>query len=151
MGMLVETLRSLPPFVWSAQPPADPNELAKVEEQFGVRLPEDYRELLLYSDGGTVEGPKIEMNFESIEGLYGQNDDERFSEGLPGMFVIGDDGFGGIFFYDPEGRLGHGAYALFDVKLGVLGFDDAVFAAATLTEAVTLVLGGADFRKRATQ
>jgi hypothetical protein len=151
MSTLVETLGSLPPSMWRPRTPADPDEVTKMEQEFGVRLPEDFRALLLYSNGGSLEGQKIEINIESVEGLYTQNYDEEFTERLPGTFVIGDDGVGGIFFYDPEARLGHGAYALFAVKLGVLGFDDAVFAAATLTEAVTLALGGADFRKRAEQ
>jgi hypothetical protein len=148
MSSLVETLRTLPRSRWHPREPADPKDVARIEEEFGVRLPEDFRDLLLYSNGGSLKGPKIEMNIESIDGLVSQNDDEEFAAGLPGMFVIGDDGFGGILFYDRDGSLAHGAYALFDVKLGVLGLKHAVLAAASLTEAVSRVLEGADFRKR---
>src|SRR4051812_29601482 len=113
MDTLVETLGSLPPSKWSARGPGDSKALAHLESEFRVRLPEDLRQLLLYSDGGSLEGPKIELNLESIAGMFGQNSDERFQQGLPGMFVIGDDGVGGVYFYDPEGRLGHGKNALF--------------------------------------
>jgi hypothetical protein len=151
MSEIVDILRSLPPSEWQPLAPGDPNKLAQIEKEFEIRLPDDFRELLLYSDGGSLEGPKIEINVESMDGLVGQNYDERFIERLPGMFVIGDDGVGGVFFYDPEGRLGHGKDALYDVKLGVLGFDDAVFVAPTLMEAIKLVRGGAEFRKKSAQ
>jgi hypothetical protein len=147
MSKLLDMLRALPPAVWAPLEPGDPDALARIEQRFGVQLPEDYRDLMIYSDGGSLSGPGIEINLELTSGLVPQNLDERFTKELPGMFVIGDDGAGGIFFYDPKNRLGHGNYSLYCVKLGVLSFEYSVFVATTLTEAVPLVLGGAEFRK----
>jgi len=147
VSAIVDKLRSLPPGTWSPAPPADPGAVSKLEGEFQVTFPGDYRDLLLYSGGGSLEGPKVEINFEDIDGLYAQNYDERFTEHLPGAFIIGDDGTGGVIFYDPSGRQARGAYAVFAVKLGVLGYDHAVFVATTLTQAIDRVLEGSDLRK----
>src|SRR5262249_17407096 len=86
---------------------------------------------------------------ETMNGLVNQNDDETIEEALPGMFIIGDDGTGGLFFYDPKNKLGKGEYGLFCVKMGVMSFEYSVYVAATLTEAFRLVRGRAESRKRA--
>jgi hypothetical protein len=43
------------PYVWDAQHPANPHELERLEQQWGVRLPSDYRRLVLAYQGMSPE------------------------------------------------------------------------------------------------
>jgi hypothetical protein len=58
------------------------------------------------------------------------------------MFVIGDDNGDAIYYYDSTNRLCKGAYALFQVDLGCIGFPYSKYAARTLTELVEAILSG---------
>ena len=139
---LIRRLEKLPAPQWTPRGPGDERELARLEEKFGLRLPEDYRRLMLHSDGGGICGRSGCINYESAEGLEEQNSDERFLDALPGMFVVGDDGGGSVFFFDPHDRLGRGPYALFMVHLSTLRISYCIFVGRTFSEAAGRVLAG---------
>lgn len=137
---LINKLKALSMPTWFSRSAGSLAAIEELEQEYNIRLPEDYRLLLLYSNGGSLGGEAGSFNYESIEDLMWHNLDERFEEHLPGMFVIGDNGGGSVYFYDPENKLGHGSYALFLVPLGALRFDYAVFAGQSLTEVMNGIL-----------
>lgn len=138
---ILDRLRKLPPSQWSTRPPASAEALKAIEDKYGFRLPPDYRELLLATNGCGVYEKRSKVNLESADDVIWNNDgDPRFEEYLPGMFVIGDDSSGGVFYYDPENRLGKGAWALFLVDLGNIGFPYSKYVGATLTGLLEKVL-----------
>ena len=67
---------------------------------------------------------------------------------MPGILVIGNEGGAFAYYYDPTNQLGRGEFALFLVGYGTLTFEQSVFVASSLTEAVEAALAGEDFRDR---
>jgi hypothetical protein len=142
---LIERLRNLPPSQWSPGVSGNRAALDALEREYNLRLPEDYRRLMETWDGGALRGPRTVVNLESAETLMGHNHDEIFEQNIPAMFVIGDDGGGSIYFYDPANQFGRGAYALFLVPLGSLLPEDTIFAGRNLAETIDRVLAGESF------
>ena len=142
---LIELFASLPQNVWEPRPPGDETALAALERAYELELPSDYRSLLLHSDGGSLMGAHAAMNLEPIEVLMWHNRDERFVKYLSGMFVIGDDGGGSVYYYDPGNRHGKGNWALFLIPLGELASDWQRFTGRRLTETVERILEGDSF------
>jgi hypothetical protein len=131
------------------QAPGDEALLARVERRVGVSLPEDLRSVLLAFGGGTLTGPGDSVLIVGpIGDLATLNPDPMFEERLPGMFIIGNDGGGDLYFCDPEDRLGRGRCAIFMVPMGEARLSSSRFAAATFTQACDAVLQGVDFFAR---
>ena len=61
------------------------------------------------------------------------------------MLVIGDDGGGCLYYYDPDNKLGTGPFAMYFVSMGSLFFKDSVHVAASLTEMIEKIWSGAKF------
>jgi hypothetical protein len=140
---IVQKLRRLGPGEWRGRLPADPNVLATVEQHFKLTLPGDYRAVLLFSSGGGLYRHTTKLELESAEDLIYQNEDERF-EDLKGMLVIGGDASDCIFYYDPDDRLGKGAWALYEVELSLLtpdlAFPRSKYVGRDLGELVDAIL-----------
>jgi hypothetical protein len=136
----LERLRKLPQSVWSTRPPAAEESLAALESKYHLKLPDDYRELMLTTNGGGLYGHRTRLNLESADDLLWHNDDPDFIENLPRMFVIGDDTGDALFYYDPHNRLGNGAYGIYQVDFGTMGFPYSKYAAASLTELIDKIL-----------
>lgn len=135
-----------PELMWNN--PGDPAALDALEAEFGWTFPDDYREVLRARDGFALARHRTAINVFRAEGLSEHNADEEFEEGLPGMFVIGSDSGGSVYFYDPEGRLGRGRWALFLVPLSDLDPAEARFAGASLTDVVDAILRYEDLHAR---
>jgi hypothetical protein len=130
---------------WEDWPPADPAVLAKTEAALGVRFPADYRELVLATNGGTLTGPAEAITLWGVDELVDRNADELYAEALPEMLVVGENGGGGIYFYDPRNRIGRGTWALYWVALGAASLRTAKYAGADLREVFERVVGGVLF------
>lgn len=137
-----------PAGIWEGRPETDASVVSQAEVELGVRVPEDYRTLLLESDGGALAGPNETMNLEWVEDLVDRNNEQRFEEGLPEMLVIGDNGGGAVYFYDPGNRLGHGAWCVYWVNLGDLDLANARLAGRSLTETLHRIAGGISYFNR---
>jgi hypothetical protein len=148
MSTLIEKLERLPPARLFRQAPATPEEIARVEAAFGIHFPDDFREVMRWSNGFGMSGPKSNLNVEPLTDLESDNLDEEYEANIPGMFVLGTDGGGSIYFFDPHDQLGNGAFALYLVPLSELGSSDARLCGRTFTEALTAVLAGEDFFQR---
>lgn len=143
---LIERLRNLSPSAWRANPPATEEAIAKLEKGHELQLPADHRELLLYSDGGSLSD-EILFHLQSVKQMSAQNADEELQESVPELFAIGDDGGGALYMYDRTGALGHGAYAVYLVPLSSLDAASSWFCGATFGEVINAVLDGKNFRK----
>lgn len=137
---ILERLRALPKSQWKTSPPADPESLEALESKYDLQLPADYRELMLETNGCGLYGHATQLNLEPPDELLWHSEDPRFTEHLPGMFVIGDDNGDALFYYDPANRLGKGAYAIFQVDFGTIGFPYSKHAANSLTDLFEAIL-----------
>jgi hypothetical protein len=146
---LVEKIRQLetsPPC--TLYEPGSLEKLAGVESKCGLSLPADYKQLMLHTNGIGIYGFRTVMHLEPVEVLVGHNMTEEFHEYLPGMFVIGDDAGGDIYYYDPNNKLGYGIFALFLVPMGAMRFTRSVFVAKSIVEAIEQILDGVYFFNR---
>jgi hypothetical protein len=121
-------------------PPATAESLAALENKYHLQLPADYRELMLITNGCGLYGHRTKLNLEQADELLWHNEDPRFTADLPGMFVIGDDNGDALFYYDPTNRLDKGAYAIFQVDFGMIGFPHSKHAAGSLTQLIEAIL-----------
>jgi hypothetical protein len=128
--------------------PGDAQRLVRLEKEHGVRFPDDFRDVMLWSDGFGNGFRKTQINVLPLRKLGLINTQDDVETHLPNMFVIGNDGGGALYFYDPSNALGKGAYAVFLVPQGEIGFDDATFAGASLTDVVQSVLNDESFLDR---
>jgi hypothetical protein len=145
---LKERLAGLPPNEFSKHRAADKSMLEAVEHEYGFTFPDDFRDTILWSNGFGLSSHRTQLNVFRIEDLASHNMNEDFEEHLPDMFVIGSDGGGSIYYYDPNDRLGGGKFAIYLVPQDLLEFKDSIFVAHTLTEAVEAVLNNEYFFNR---
>lgn len=144
MSTVLTALRELPTSQWSRRDPATAKEIDAIEAEYGLQLPADYRELLRATNGCGIYPPKgTKLDLDSADDVLCNNTgDPRFEGDLPGMFIIGSDNSGGVVYYDPANRLGKGAWALFLVDLGTIGFPYSKPVAPSLTALIERVLAG---------
>jgi hypothetical protein len=141
-GSLIERLRALPRGqVWLGRP-ADPQRLSDLEREYGVTFPDDYRQLKLAADGVSLGNGGSRLELENISETYDHLGDEVLEKKIPGMIVIGSDGGGMAYYYDPKNRLGKGAFAVFMVSFSALFFAESIYLGKSLTEVIERVLGG---------
>lgn len=128
---------------WDA--PGDAAALAAVEHELGRRLPDDHRDLLLACDGGSLAGPQETVNLAPVADLVRRTRDGRFQDAYPGMVAFGDNGGGALYFYDPEGSLGRGTWAVFWASWSDLRPEWARFAGDDLTDVLHRVADGVSY------
>jgi hypothetical protein len=127
---------------WYPRAPASEEQVAAAEAPLGRRFPEDYRQLLRDTGGGSVYGDESRLVMFPVEHLARFNPDrERFPD-LDRMVLFGDDQGGYVYFYDPEDRLGHGPWAIHAVPMGSPSPARAVFVARDLGHLVDRILAG---------
>lgn len=124
--------------------PCDPQVIEDIEHEYDIELPEDYKTFLLRIGHGTIVGPSRAIYIDRASSTIGYNQDEEF-EAIPGMFVIGDDGGGGVYYYDTQNKLGFGEYSMFLVHLGSIDAEYSRFVGNNLTEVIVKILQGAEF------
>jgi hypothetical protein len=145
MEPIVRLLEEAGP-AWTRAAPADPTAIARVEDELGLRLPNDYRALLQHSNGGELRRAGVPgLVLEPVERLVWHNEDPAFRRRLPGMFVFANDGAGHAYYYDPEGELGLGPFHILFVAFSSLGFDRSMAVAPSLTGVVRRILTEDDF------
>ena len=137
---IVKRLKQLKPREWNSRTPASLDELKTLEQTLGVRFPEDFRELLLYSDGGSIYGHATPLILFSVEELDVYAREAEYEKDLPGMITIGTDSGDAIFFFDPNNRLNHGTFAVFFVELSALSYVRSAFVGKNISEVITRVL-----------
>jgi hypothetical protein len=145
---LIETLSKLEKRIFSKRDPGDPHTLERVEKNHDLHFPDDFREVMLWTDGLDISYRRSPINVPKLDHLDTDNMEEEFEEGLPGMFIIGTDNGGSLYFFDPKGTLGRGTFAVYLVPQAEIGFDRAIFCGASFTETVEAVLRNESFFSR---
>ena len=148
MASLIEQLKAAPKEHFSPHPPGDPAVMARVEQTFGFRFPDDFRAAMLWSDGFATKQRRSAMSVPRLKNLESDNMDEQYETYLPEMFIIGTDNGGSVYFLDPHDRLGNGKFAVYLVPLGEIGFDRAMLCGSSFTEAVEASLRNESFFDR---
>lgn len=129
---------------WTPLPPPEHHEIGQVEDELGVRFPDDYREVLRCSNGGELRGDESGIVLEPLGRLSRHRNDDVIRSSLPGMVVFANDGGGSAYYYDPGDVLGYGEYHIFLVPFGALGYEHSVAVAPSLTDLVSRILAGDD-------
>ncbi len=145
---IVDRLSALERGVLSPRRPGDPRVLERVERNHGLRFPDDFRDVMLWSNGFDISHRRSAMNVESLEHLDTDNMEDDFAAALPGMFVIGTDSGGSLYFFDPDNALGRGRFAVYLVPQAEIGLARAMFCGASFTEAVDAVIDNVSFFTR---
>lgn len=142
---IVEKLKKLDSSQFESNEGCNEEMLEELEAAIKLKLPEDFRQLLLLSNGGTINGPNSVLNYEPVEYLEGHNQSEFFKTNIPDTFVIGDDGGGCIYYYDPQNKLWKGAWSLYYPSMGALFFKESVFVGVSLGDLIDKIIAGEHF------
>lgn len=91
--------------IWLKQPGASSEALQKLREAAGVELPDQYFDLLAFSNGGEGPLPVPPYNFclDSAEDAARLKREKTYDESFPGFFVIGGNGSGEYIAFDHRG------------------------------------------------
>jgi hypothetical protein len=131
---------------WTPKQPGSEEQVGEAEKSVGVRFVADYRKLLLASDGGRLLAGETLIRFYPVRDVLEFNDGSYFPD-LSGAVVFGGDEGDFIYYFDPEGRFGKGAWAVFMVQKGSADRESSRYLAADLRRFVGRILAGDQFSK----
>jgi hypothetical protein len=126
-------------------------QISAAETAIGRSLPVEHVELLRGGASSVRGDLKMLYLYEAREMIYFTSPPDAF-EGLQGMVLFGHDGSDDLYFYDPDGKLGHGPWAIFVIDMPAAslppsGAQRAIFVAADLRELVERILAGDSFER----
>ena len=124
--------------VWHPDPPATPDQISVAERVIGRRLPEDYRRLLLWSNGGEGQVGDLYFMLWPVQQLKDNNDAVGTTEFLPGVIAFGSDGGPNCYGFDY--RTGETSPTVIQVGLGDLDPESVHVLGASLTEVLRVRL-----------
>ena len=84
---------------WNARYPAKEEDIATMEDTFGP-LPEDYKALLEFSDGGSIYDHGVPLIIYSIIEVLGLVRDKELYTHIPQSLIFGGNGGGVIYCFD---------------------------------------------------
>ncbi|MFN3486099.1 MAG: SMI1/KNR4 family protein [Planctomycetota bacterium] len=93
MATLDAVLRMMLARGWRPGGPASEESVARLEAEFDVTLPADYRRYLLAAGGGESAAPEAYTGLWPVRIVAGLNRHYRIPWNFPGLFGIGNDGF----------------------------------------------------------
>jgi cell wall assembly regulator SMI1 len=79
METITEKLAKLSPSIFERNEGCTEEMIVGVEKEFGLKFPQDYRQLLLLSNSGSIKGSNSVFNYEPVEYLVGHNMSEFFN------------------------------------------------------------------------
>jgi hypothetical protein len=86
---------------FNCNPPSRTAAITEVETKSGLSLPVEYRDFLLYANGGEgFVGPNAYLILWRIEELVSMNTAYEVGLNAPGLFVFGSDGGGEAYAFD---------------------------------------------------
>lgn len=126
--------------------PATEADVSDFETKCSFRFPEDYRELLLFSNGLTVYGNKDVISFYTLEDLFLVNDDPIYSQHLEeGIFIIANDNGDSLYVYDRSNVWKHGSMGLYRMDAGSLKRYSTQYLGADLKDVLLKIRNGVEF------
>ena len=140
---ILERLKALQSSEFVIHQPTSQQNLEEIERQYHLNFPDDYKQLMLYSNGFALYN-ESQLLLHSIMELNAFADEDIMNY-MPGIFVIGSDAGGNLYYFDLNNRLGYGNYAIFLVPPSELSFDDSIFVGHAITEVITNILNGERF------
>lgn len=113
-------------------------QIDRVEKERGIKFPEQYRELLLFSNGldGTVG--RVYVQIYALHAALETND--KFKEFTEGLFIFGSDGGGEAYVFDPINE-----WRILMVTFVSMGRADAVQVADNLKDFIRKLSFGKTF------
>jgi hypothetical protein len=123
------------------RPGATEEQIDALEKQLGVRLPDDHRAFLSWSDGWDGEFGDTWLVLDNTEALADGND-ESFRKSFPGYVAVG--GNGGLETFALDYRKGTGASGVVAIDRNSASPDDIWRIASSLTGALERLLDQPD-------
>ena len=78
---------------WKPGGPAAEEAISRIEKEFDITLPPDYRAYLIAAGGGDTQAPEAYTGLLPVKILSLFNRSYRIPWNFPGLFAIGNDGF----------------------------------------------------------
>jgi hypothetical protein len=128
---------------WDRGEPAGEDEVAAAEGAIGRPLPADWRDVLA-AGGGGVYGENAGVLFFSARDVLRLNPPGLHAPRLAGMILFADDEGDFFYYFDPEGRLRRGAWAVFLVEKSVMRPEHSRFVGRHLCHLLERILAGHD-------
>lgn len=129
------------------KPGISSKDLNDLQTEFNVQLPVDFKELMEYSNGLSLEGKSNnDFNLFDLDGLYNVNLDEFYKDYLPNIFILGDDSGGNLYFYDIKNEIKKGVNSIHLVSTDELYLDCTVLVGQDLTMALESIINVASYR-----
>jgi len=150
MSQITSILSALPASRLDRGSGASEESIAEVESVNGIELPADVRDALRFSDGFGIGSKGTNMTIYGTDELMYHSQEPHIEEWLPGMFVLGTDGEGSLYYADPHNKIARGAFAVYLVPMSDMGIDGSRLIGATLTDAVKAIVAGENLYDRLT-
>ena len=93
MATIDELMKRMLAKGWKPGGPADPDAVARIEKEFDITFPADYRTFLTAAGGGDTTAPEAYTGLLPVKILSLFNRSYRIPWNFPGLFAIGNDGF----------------------------------------------------------
>ncbi|MDQ3140720.1 MAG: SMI1/KNR4 family protein [Bacteroidota bacterium] len=116
-----------------------------LEKELNFRFPNDYREMLLHSDGMTLYGNDEVLSFYGTEDVSLVNYDPAYSDRLEGVIVIANDNGDSFYAIDPHNKWDKGEMALFRLDSCALRRGTSQYLGQDLREVITKMNEGVSF------
>ncbi len=147
-GVLIARLAALPQSTVRRGDGATAADIAEVEAQNRITLPDDLRETLQFSDGIGVRAGGTQLFLYNAHDLAWTSSEPGYRDSLAGMLILGTDGEGSVYYADPRNAIGRGAFAVYLVRMADLEIESSIFVGGSFTAAVETILAGTDLYKR---
>ena len=121
---------------WCGSKSSSQNDIDLIEATFKTTLPNDYKELLQFSNGGALEGfetPFIIYTIKEVIILFKEYD---FYKNIPNSLIFGGDGGGTLYCHD----LRNEKATIFFVKEDNIDYEKSIFRSSTLTSTILKII-----------
>lgn len=148
MDEIVKLLRRLPPGRVDSWDGATDEAIKEIESIHNVRLPEDLRAALHFSNGFSVTSPRTSMEIFRADQIARRSTQAQFKDDLPGMLILGTDGEGSVYYADANNRIGRGAFAVYLVRMSDMDIPSSMPVGSSFTDAVRTIANETDIYAR---
>ncbi len=119
---------------WDANSkPATIDDINQLEDRFIIKIPEDYKQVLMFSNGGSLRGdfqtPLIIYHIDEVLVLHEEFD---YYQDVPESLIFGADGGGTIYAYD----LRDDQMRILFFRLGDARYDNIIYEAESLSDLI---------------
>ncbi|SFW12325.1 SMI1/KNR4 family protein [Chitinophaga sancti] len=126
---------------WDSQNPAAASAIESLEAAFGA-IPEDYKALLLFSNGGSLYGKKTPFIVYSVAEVLALFKEKDLYKYIPQSLIFGGDGGGTIYCFDLRPDKGQQVFFIREEDAGYEpnAYSNIVFSGTTLTDTIQRIV-----------